>query len=89
MFQNPYSEIKKKIISNKIPNNLIEKIPKKWEKIGDVLIIKLTNDFEGYKRGCREGAHLYSDRGSQEVRLLGGGASTGSVRRTVQEADEI
>lgn len=49
MFQNPYNEIKK-TISNKIPNHLIEKIPKKWEKIGDVLIIKLTNEFDNYKR---------------------------------------
>jgi tRNA wybutosine-synthesizing protein 2 len=47
--QNPYNDIKK-IISNKIPNHLINKIPKKWEKIGDVLIIKLTDEFDDYKR---------------------------------------
>jgi tRNA wybutosine-synthesizing protein 2 len=58
VLQVPFDEIKN-IISDIIPNNLIEKIPKKWEKIGDVLIIKLTNEFEGYKK---EISKIYAEK---------------------------
>lgn len=53
MIQNPYDEIKKKILK-KIPIELINKIPKKWEKIGNILIIKLPNEFDDYKKEISE-----------------------------------
>jgi tRNA wybutosine-synthesizing protein 2 len=49
VLQIPFDEIKKKI-SDIIPNDLIKKIPHKWEKIGEILIIKLSNEFEDYKK---------------------------------------
>jgi tRNA wybutosine-synthesizing protein 2 len=49
MIQKPYDEIKSKL-AKKIPNKLINKIPKKWEKIGNILIIRLSNDFNDYKK---------------------------------------
>lgn len=48
MSNNPYERIKKKAISI-IPPYLIDRIPKKWEKIGDVLLFKLSSEFDDYK----------------------------------------
>jgi tRNA wybutosine-synthesizing protein 2 len=48
MNKNPYQEIKI-FLSEKIPTNLIDIIPIKWEKIGDVLIIVLESELEKYK----------------------------------------
>ena len=43
----PFEEIKEKI-SNFIPENLVEFLPKKWEKIGDVLVLKLKKELEPF-----------------------------------------
>ena len=43
----PFEEIKEKI-SNFIPENLVDFLPKKWEKIGDVLVLKLKKEFEPF-----------------------------------------
>ena len=40
MQKTPFHKIKKNL-SESIPNYLISYLPKKWEKIGDVLIIKI------------------------------------------------
>jgi tRNA wybutosine-synthesizing protein 2 len=48
MVEKPYDKIKEKI-TNIIPIELINKIPKKWEKIGDILILKISDKLEKYK----------------------------------------
>ena len=45
---NPLQEIKTSL-SEKIPSHLIDNLPNKWEKIGDVLIIVLPKELEKYK----------------------------------------
>lgn len=47
MVETPLNKIRK-ILSNNIPNNLIDKIPNKWEKIGDIVIIKLDDGLKKY-----------------------------------------
>ena len=49
MKDTPLIQIQDKI-SKEIPKNLIEKLPEKWEKIGDVLIIVLPSLFDKYKK---------------------------------------
>lgn len=53
MAKNPYDEIKK-FLSNKIPKEYMDYLPKKWEKIGDVLIIKLVDEIDEYKEELSE-----------------------------------
>jgi tRNA wybutosine-synthesizing protein 2 len=48
MTETPFNEIKK-LLSMDIPTNLIKKLPDKWEKIGDVLVLVLPNELEKYK----------------------------------------
>ncbi|RLF38072.1 MAG: class I SAM-dependent methyltransferase family protein [Thermoplasmata archaeon] len=43
----PFEEIKEKI-SNFIPENLVDLLPKKWEKIGDVLVLKLKKELDPF-----------------------------------------
>lgn len=43
----PFEEIKEKI-SNFTPENLADLLPKKWEKIGDVLVLKLKKELEPF-----------------------------------------
>ena len=45
MILTPFEEIKK-ILSKEIPSNLIDMLPDKWEKVGDVGIIT-DNDEDG------------------------------------------
>lgn len=47
MIETPLGKIKKSL-SKEIPSELIDKIPDKWEKIGDVGIIKLPSPLENY-----------------------------------------
>ena len=49
MVVTPFDEIKKSL-SKEIPSDLISKIPDKWEKVGDVGIIKLHSDLEKYSK---------------------------------------
>ena len=49
MIETPFDEIKK-LLSKEIPTELIGKIPEKWEKIGDVVIIKLSKELQKYKK---------------------------------------
>ena len=48
MSMTPFQEIKR-ALSGKIPSHLVDDIPNKWEKIGDVLIIILPKELEKYK----------------------------------------
>lgn len=57
MVNKPFDKIKNKILK-KIPIEFISKIPKKWEKIGNVLILKLSNELDDYKL---EVSAIYAD----------------------------
>ena len=48
MFTTPFDEIKK-LLSKKFPLDLFNKLPDKWEKVGDVLTIVLPPDLNKYK----------------------------------------
>jgi tRNA wybutosine-synthesizing protein 2 len=48
MKDTPFNQIKKSLSKN-IPTELFERIPDKWEKIGDVLTIVLSPDLNPYK----------------------------------------
>jgi len=47
MIETPFDQIKKSLLK-KIPQDLIIKIPDKWEKVGDIGIIKLPSLLENY-----------------------------------------
>jgi len=49
MVETPFEQIKK-LLSNEVPPDLVKKIPDKWEKIGDVLIIKMPNVLIKFKK---------------------------------------
>jgi len=49
MVEIPFDEIKKSL-SKEIPLDLINKIPDKWEKVGEVGIIKLHSNLEKYSK---------------------------------------
>ena len=49
----PFEQIKK-MLNNSIPESLLEKLPNKWEKIGDVLTIVLPEELESYKKDVAE-----------------------------------
>ncbi|UCD14310.1 MAG: class I SAM-dependent methyltransferase family protein [Thermoplasmatales archaeon] len=48
MFETPLRQIKK-YLSKEIPSELVGYLPEKWEKIGDVLIIKLNENLKKYQ----------------------------------------
>jgi tRNA wybutosine-synthesizing protein 2 len=49
MVETPFDKIKK-LLSKTIPLELIEKLPDKWEKIGNVVTIKLPDKLKKYKK---------------------------------------
>jgi tRNA wybutosine-synthesizing protein 2 len=49
MMKTPFQQIKE-LLSNRLPPKLISYLPTKWEKIGDILVIKLPNHLEEYKK---------------------------------------
>jgi len=49
MIEIPSNQIKKSL-SIDIPSELIKYLPDKWEKIGDILIIKLNHNLEEYQK---------------------------------------
>lgn len=49
MVETPFDQIKKSLLKE-IPSDLISKIPDKWEKIGEVGIIKLHPDLKKYSK---------------------------------------
>lgn len=48
MSKNPFDKIKK-LLSKEIPPKLLNKLVNKWEKVGNILTIKLPYGFEGYE----------------------------------------
>jgi len=48
MIETPFDQTEK-ILSKEIPPELLSKIPDKWEKIGDVVIIKLPKELRKYR----------------------------------------
>lgn len=57
MIETPFNDIKKNL-SKSIPSKLISKIPDKWEKVGDVLILRLLSEHDKYKKKIGE---IYAD----------------------------
>jgi len=53
MIETPFDDMKK-LLSNEMPLELISKIPNKWEKIGDVVIIRLLPELARYKKKIGE-----------------------------------
>jgi tRNA wybutosine-synthesizing protein 2 len=49
MIETPFDQIKK-LLSKEIPLELLSKIPDKWEKIGDIVTIKLPAELSRYER---------------------------------------
>jgi tRNA wybutosine-synthesizing protein 2 len=47
MVESQFEQIKK-VLSKEIPSDLISKLPDKWEKVGEVGIVKLNPEFEKY-----------------------------------------
>ena len=94
MFGTPFDKIKKKI-SGTIPDDLVDSIPRSWEKIGDILIIKFPEDLSKYKRtlgevyanvlGCRA---VLNDKGGivgefrePDVEVVFGSSDTETVHK--------
>lgn len=53
MVETPFDQIKKSL-SKEIPLKLISKIPDKWEKIGDVVTIRLPSEINRYRKQIGE-----------------------------------
>ena len=53
MIETPFDQIKKSL-SNDVPLGLISKIPDKWKKTGEVLIIRLATDLNKYRQQMGE-----------------------------------
>jgi tRNA wybutosine-synthesizing protein 2 len=53
MIETPFDKIKK-LLSKEIPSELLGKIPEKWEKIGDVVTIKLPAELSRYENKIGE-----------------------------------
>jgi tRNA wybutosine-synthesizing protein 2 len=53
MIETPFDDMKK-LLSNEMPLELISKIPNKWEKIGDVVTIKLSAELSRYEKTIGE-----------------------------------
>lgn len=47
MVETPFDQIKKSLETT-IPLKIIEKLPEKWEKVGDVATLKLSNELKNY-----------------------------------------
>jgi len=48
MIITPFEQIKKNL-TEEIPHKLINKLPDKWEKVGNILTIVLHSDLKDYK----------------------------------------
>ncbi len=72
----PLKQIKH-VLSEEIPKEILEKIPEKWEKIGDVLIIALPRLFDKYKK---EISQAYADVLKCKTVLNNVGGISGELR---------
>ncbi len=73
----PLDKIKEKI-AKELPEELIKKIPDKWEKIGDVAIIVLPSFFDKYKKSVGE---VYADFLKCKTVLNDYGGISGELRK--------
>ena len=53
MIETPFEQIKKSL-SSYIPSNAIQSLPDRWEKIGDVIIVKLPTELRKYREKIGE-----------------------------------
>ena len=75
----PYQMIQKDL-SGEIPDDLISKLPRKWEKIGKILVMKIPESLESYARLIGERYAQYLDC---ESVLWDTGGITGTYREPV------
>jgi tRNA wybutosine-synthesizing protein 2 len=73
----PFEQIKKDL-TKKIPYKLIFKLPDKWEKVGNILTIKLLSDFEGYESVIGK---EYAEILNCKTVLSNSGGITGELRK--------
>ncbi len=57
MIETPFDKIKKKVLEE-LPDEMVDKLPRSWEKVGDILVIKIPKDLSGYKDAIGE---VYAD----------------------------
>ena len=77
MSETPFDKIETNL-SDFIPPDLLKTVPDKWEKIGDILIIKLSKDLNEYKEKIGE---IYADFLSCKTVLNDIGGITGEYRK--------
>jgi len=53
MIETPFEQIKKSL-SSYIPSNVMQSLPDKWEKIGEVIIVKLPTELRKYRKKIGE-----------------------------------
>lgn len=53
MIGTPFEQIKKSL-SSYIPSNVIQSLPDRWEKIGEVMIVKLPDELKKYRKKIGE-----------------------------------
>ncbi len=73
----PLNQIKLEL-SDKIPNKYIQFLPTKWEKIGDILIIKISEELKEHKKTI---AKVYSDVLNCRSVINDKGGITGELRK--------
>jgi len=81
MVLTPFDKIQQKL-KDEIPQGLIKKLPDKWEKIGDVLIIVLPSFFDKYKKNIGE---IYADVLKCKTVLNNNGGISGELRNPCNE----
>ena len=81
MNNTPFDEIKKNL-TKKIPPDLTSFIPNKWEKLGDVVIIKIHDETEKYKELIGE---VFADVLDAETVLWDKSGITGELREPSTE----
>ena len=77
MVETPFENIKKSL-KKQISNDLVNKIPSKWEKTGDVLTIKLPTRLKIYEK---EIGRIYADVLNCKTALNDKGGITGLYRK--------
>lgn len=77
MSETPFDKIETNL-SDFIPPDLLKTVPDKWEKIGDILIIKLSKELNEYKEKIGE---IYADFLSCKTVLNDIGGITGEYRK--------
>jgi len=77
MVSKPIDQIEKELLK-KIPNKYLKNIPTKWERVGDVLIIKLSRELNEYREKLGK---TYADVLNCKSVLNDKGGITGELRK--------